>query len=93
MRAWSRTTNGRLHKAVMLATTLLLTMLLMFSAAVLFEEAASDDLEAPRSNKVALEAHIMSKCPDARDCLHDMILPAMMNVSSKVDFRLSYIGR
>ena len=41
---------------------------------------------------VPLEAHIMSKCPDAKDCLNDMILPAMQNVSDKVDFTLSYIG-
>ncbi|KAF1348598.1 hypothetical protein BDV97DRAFT_297473 [Delphinella strobiligena] len=42
--------------------------------------------------RVPLEAHIMSKCPDARDCLHDLVLPAMMNVSHYVDFKLSFIG-
>jgi len=42
--------------------------------------------------RVPLEAHIMSKCPDARDCLHDLVLPAMVNVSNYVDFKLSYIG-
>ena len=42
---------------------------------------------------VALEAHIMSKCPDARDCLRDLVVPAMEKVVDKVDFRLSYIGR
>jgi hypothetical protein len=41
---------------------------------------------------VPFEAHIMSKCPDARDCLRDMILPAMMRVNSKVNFTLSFIG-
>lgn len=41
---------------------------------------------------VPLEAHIMSKCPDARDCLRDMILPVMMRVNSKVNFTLSFIG-
>lgn len=45
------------------------------------------------SNKVALEAHIMSKCPDARDCLQQLVVPTMEQVSDKVDFRLSYIGR
>jgi hypothetical protein len=35
----------------------------------------------------------MSKCPDARDCLKKLVLPAMANVSDKVDFRLSMIGR
>lgn len=34
----------------------------------------------------------MSKCPDARDCLHDLILPAMQNISHEVEFTLSYIG-
>lgn len=42
--------------------------------------------------KVPLEAHIMSKCPDARDCLRDMVVPAMQKVWDKVDFSLSYIG-
>lgn len=35
----------------------------------------------------------MSKCPDARDCLRDLILPTMQNASDKVDFTLSYIGK
>jgi hypothetical protein len=43
--------------------------------------------------KVPLDVHIMSKCPDARDCLKKLILPAMANVSDKVDFRLSMIGK
>lgn len=34
----------------------------------------------------------MSKCPDAKDCLKDMVLPAMMRVIDKVNFTLSYIG-
>ncbi|KAJ0148909.1 hypothetical protein CTA2_625 [Colletotrichum tanaceti] len=41
---------------------------------------------------VPLEAHIMSKCPDARDCLRDLVLPTMMKVQNKVNFTLSYIG-
>lgn len=43
--------------------------------------------------KIPLEAHIMSKCPDAQDCLHDLILPAMEQISGKVDFKLSFIAR
>ncbi|EDU41950.1 GILT domain containing protein [Pyrenophora tritici-repentis] len=42
--------------------------------------------------KVSMDVHIMSKCPDARDCLQKLVLPAMANVSDKVDFRLSMIG-
>lgn len=44
------------------------------------------------STKPTLEAHIMSKCPDARDCLRDLVVPTMSNVSEEVDFKLSYIG-
>lgn len=43
--------------------------------------------------KVQLEAHIMSKCPDARDCLQQLVVPVMAQVSDKVDFKLSYIGK
>ncbi|KAF2228105.1 hypothetical protein BDZ85DRAFT_189168 [Elsinoe ampelina] len=43
--------------------------------------------------RVPLEAHIMSKCPDARDCLRDLVLPTMQQVSREVDFKLSYIGK
>jgi len=41
---------------------------------------------------VPLEAHIMSKCPDAKDCLKLMVLPTMQRVYDKVNFTLSYIG-
>lgn len=41
---------------------------------------------------VPLEAHIMSKCPDARDCLRDLVVPAMEQVVDKVNFTLSFIG-
>lgn len=41
---------------------------------------------------VPFEAHIMSKCPDARDCLRTMVLPAMQRVIDKVNFTMSYIG-
>ncbi|KAK4081847.1 hypothetical protein Purlil1_11534 [Purpureocillium lilacinum] len=41
---------------------------------------------------VPLEAHIISKCPDTRDALRQLILPAMQRVHDKVDFKLNYIG-
>lgn len=41
---------------------------------------------------VPLEAHIMSKCPDAKDCLQQLVLPAMVRVFDKVNFTLSFIG-
>ena len=44
--------------------------------------------------KVPLEAHIMSKCPDARDCIVDLIVPVMAGLPSEmVNFTLSYIGQ
>lgn len=42
--------------------------------------------------RIPLEAHIMSKCPDAQECLQDLVLPAMEKISDKVDFRLSFIA-
>ncbi|KAI5300137.1 hypothetical protein KEM55_009227 [Ascosphaera atra] len=42
--------------------------------------------------KVPFEAHIMSKCPDAQYCLQELVVPAMEDISDKVDFRLSFIG-
>jgi len=35
----------------------------------------------------------MSKCPDTKACLRELVLPAMERVHSKVDFRLTYLGR
>jgi hypothetical protein len=45
------------------------------------------------TEKVPLEIHVMSKCPDARDCLQELILPTMVEVSDKVNFTMSFIGR
>ena len=93
-RAWSRTTSGKWHKWIMISVSLLLAMFLLFAIAVIVEDTLSDEDEMWHGPvKVPLEAHIMSKCPDAKDCLHDMILPAMVNVSDKVDFTLSFIGK
>ncbi|KAL2050210.1 hypothetical protein ABVK25_009571 [Lepraria finkii] len=46
-----------------------------------------------QSSLVPLEAHIMSKCPDAKTCLEELVVPAMQQIVDKVDFRLSYIGK
>ena len=48
-----------------------------------------------RSNEtglVPLEAHVMSKCPDAKTCLEELVVPTMERVVDLVNFRLSYIG-
>ncbi|KFY32232.1 hypothetical protein V493_00402 [Pseudogymnoascus sp. VKM F-4281 (FW-2241)] len=42
---------------------------------------------------VPLEAHVMSKCPDTKACLRELVIPAMERVSSKVDFTLTFLGR
>lgn len=44
------------------------------------------------SQKVRLEAHVMSKCPDARDCLRQLVVPTMEQVNDLVDFDLSFIA-
>lgn len=52
-----------------------------------------EDAPAGANRKlVPVEAHIMSKCSDARDCLREMVLPAMQRVGDKVNFTLSFIG-
>ncbi|EME78638.1 uncharacterized protein MYCFIDRAFT_212440 [Pseudocercospora fijiensis CIRAD86] len=86
MRAWSRATSGKWHKRIMFSVTALLLTTLLYGTIIVV---SSDSTPA---RKVPLEAHIMSKCPDAKDCLHDLILPTMQRVGDKVDFRLSYIG-
>ncbi|CAG8088912.1 unnamed protein product [Penicillium salamii] len=42
--------------------------------------------------KIPLEAHIMSKCPDAKACLQKLVLPAMEQIHDKVSFKLSFIA-
>lgn len=93
-RAWSRTTSGRLHKRIMISVTALVTFFMLACMGAIVVDSIYDDDDEPwhAPSRVPLEAHIMSKCPDAKDCLHDMILPAMQNISDKVDFKLSYIG-
>lgn len=56
------------------------------------ENASSHPFSGNKTHRVALEAHIMSKCPDAKACLHELVVPAMEKVSDKVDFELSFIG-
>lgn len=57
------------------------------------QSATAADVVSLSDNKpIPLEAHIMSKCPDAQDCLKMMVLPAMQRVYDKVNFTLSFIG-
>lgn len=80
--------------AVLLFSALLLLFRSTFSfyGKLLKEDIAGLE-NVVQMKKVALEAHIMSKCPDARDCLQQLVVPTMERVSDKVDFKLSYIGR
>jgi hypothetical protein len=77
----------------MAIVTALLMVFMALSLGVIWQDWVDSEEGITYGGKVPLEAHIMSKCPDARDCLRDMILPAMQNISDKVDFKLSYIGR
>lgn len=49
-------------------------------------------LISSEDKRIPLEAHIMSKCPDAKGCLQKLVLPAMEQISEKVDFQLSFIA-
>ncbi|KAI9848073.1 MAG: hypothetical protein M1837_001175 [Sclerophora amabilis] len=60
--------------------------------AVVLDESKQSEEKPTEQRRIALEAHIMSKCPDAQDCLRDLVLPAMERVSDKVNFTLSFIG-
>ncbi|KAL4919542.1 hypothetical protein BDW62DRAFT_179127 [Aspergillus aurantiobrunneus] len=55
-------------------------------------EKASKDPALMDSEQIPFEAHIMSKCPDARDCIRELVVPTMEKVSEKVDFELSFIA-
>lgn len=56
-------------------------------------EGPGSQLKLSDNQKVPLEAHVMSKCPDARDCLRQLVVPAMEQVSDLVDFDLNLIAR
>ncbi|KAK4998035.1 hypothetical protein LTR66_002675 [Elasticomyces elasticus] len=89
MRAAMNTPSARWTRRIALGLVAFVMTLFIFMIGMAVLEV---DDAASYPKRVPLEAHIMSKCPDAKDCLHDLILPAMQNVSNKVDFRLSYIG-
>ncbi|KAF2148976.1 hypothetical protein K461DRAFT_297450 [Myriangium duriaei CBS 260.36] len=96
MEAWWRTSKGRTMKRVqrivigtMSAISMGLMGLVLYAIADMIVHPGTDWTFPKR---IPLEAHIMSKCPDAKDCLNDLVLPAMMEVSHLVDFKLSYIG-
>ncbi|KAG9194710.1 hypothetical protein G6011_04745 [Alternaria panax] len=78
-----KTTRTRLQMAA---------CVLLFSLFWLARTFTCTDRHDEADTKVPVDVHIMSKCPDARDCLQKLVLPAMANVSDKVDFRLSMIG-
>lgn len=90
-KAWGKTRRGRISMIVFFSFLFAITALPMLGLGYLIY---TDDevMEEYLPRRIPLEAHIMSKCPDARDCLHDLVLPAMVNVSNYVDFKLSYIG-
>lgn len=76
------------------AIILLVALWFCFRAAFVYKHhySPSKGLEDDDVTLIPLEAHIMSKCPDAKDCLQKLVLPTMANVSDKINFTLSYIG-
>lgn len=99
MQAWRRSSTGRTRMRnliLWLVTISMLTALGLVIGSTLLSVGVAvtrSDTDRIYGKKVALEAHIMSKCPDARDCLRDLVLPAMMQVVDEVDFTLSFIGK
>lgn len=89
---WSSRSSG-VRKTLALLLTALAFFLLhqTWTTCQTHQDVERGDLIRP--HKVAFEAHIMSKCPDAKDCLQDLVVPVMANISDKVDFTLSYIGK
>lgn len=47
------------------------------------------------SGSVDIDVFIMSKCPDAKDCVEQLIAPAMtaLDFSPKINLNFEYIGR
>ncbi|CAG7930932.1 unnamed protein product [Penicillium olsonii] len=56
-------------------------------------DASQSTQKTLEQTRIPLEAHIMSKCPDAKACLQQLVLPTMEQISEKVDFRLNFIAR
>ncbi|KAI9171236.1 GILT-like protein 1 [Paramyrothecium foliicola] len=63
------------------------------SGGLTFTPSSHGGMTSSQRRLVPLEAHIISKCPDTRDALRELILPVMQKVHDKVDFKLSYIGK
>ncbi|KAK4214397.1 hypothetical protein QBC37DRAFT_373028 [Rhypophila decipiens] len=94
-----RATSRRQLPTTILAVTLITMSLYAWShLAGLTQLATGHQWQQPvqpvvnMNTLVPLEAHIMSKCGDAKDCLKHMVLPAMQRVYDKVNFTLSFIG-
>lgn len=82
-------TKSRLHMAM---AVLFVSLFWLATTWTCDADHDHDHAHAHRVAKVPMDVHIMSKCPDARECLNKLVVPTMANVSDKVDFRLSMIG-
>ena len=93
-RGATNTRTGRRGLARIVAATFLTALFSIVRAGPSYAgQGAAGNSEIVLGNKVPLEVHIVSKCPDTRDALRELILPVMQRVSDKVDFKLSYIGK
>jgi len=73
-------------------TLCLIFLLVLMSALTLYWIYVTPLRAVAPKDKVKLEAHIMSKCPDAQVCLRNLVVPAMEEIHDLVDFKLSFIG-
>ncbi|KAK0661947.1 hypothetical protein DIS24_g2231 [Lasiodiplodia hormozganensis] len=96
----SRPRRALLAVFVRVAVIALLALLVLFFPTgiqsrpmIAWDEDAIPQTALTDVKKVPLEAHIMSKCPDALDCLQLLVLPTMVEISDRINFTLSYIGK
>ncbi len=91
--------NDRFTRRTLPAILLVLGLWLLFRSVFVFQhhycphKGLREWEDEKNVTLVPLEAHIMSKCPDAKDCLNKLVVPSMVEISDKVNFTLSYIGR
>jgi hypothetical protein len=85
--------SSRPAVAVLLLLTIILSLWQWRTPGSFFGPPVHRGMTSTPRRRVPLEAHIISKCPDTRDALRELILPVMQRVHDKVDFKLSYIGK
>jgi hypothetical protein len=90
----AKSPSSYLYKRLLPALITLVATLLLFRSFFVCNHHYDAGVPIVRTGgqKVELEAYGMSRCPDFRDCLQQLVVPTMVEVSDKVNFTLSFIG-